>query len=208
MDKQLIEILKIENNIEIIKKLIEINNGYITSRILTELGIHRMYLNIMLKKGMIEKISKGIYIDKSTLEDVYYTFQLRYPKIIFSRFTALYFYGLTEIYPHNFDLTVDYNYHVEDINRKHSVIKCRKDILELGLIYISTPLNHKVRAYDRERCICDLIKYKTKLDIEQVKKTIKIYIKDQNKDLNKLSEYSKIMGINKEVMEFVGMFYE
>ena len=35
-----------------------------------------------------------------------------------------------------------------------------------------------------------------------------MYLKDKNKDLIKLSEYSKIMGINKEVMEFVGMYNE
>jgi predicted transcriptional regulator of viral defense system len=203
-----IEQFKEKNTVEVIKKLIKINGGYITSKQITEIGIHRMYLNIMLKKGIIEKVDKGIYIDKKTIEDTYYTFQLRYPKTIFSRFTALYFYGLTETYPHTFDITTDYNYHVEKINQKHSIIKCNKEILYLGLTEQLTPLGHKVRTYDRERCICDIIKSKNKLDIEQVKKSVKMYVNDNNKNLNKLTEYSKKMGINKEVMEFVGMFYE
>lgn len=199
---------KTENYIEIIKELIKINGGYITSRQLTELGIHRMYLNIMIKKGLIERVNKGVYIDVQTLNDVFYTFQLRYPKTIFSRFTALYFYGLTEIFPYAFDITVDYNYHVAKLNEKHSIIKCKKDILELGLTKIKTPMGHEISIYDRERCICDIIKYKKKLDLEQVKKSVKLYINDNNKNIENLYEYAAKMNIYETVVEFVGMFYE
>ena len=208
MDLKKINEFKTENNIEIIENFIKINGGYITSKNLTDLGIHRMYLKIMLDKHMIEKVNRGIYISSKTLEDSFFTFQLRYPKVIFSRFTALYFYGLTEIIPYNFDLTMDNNYHVDKINKNHNIIRCKKELLDLGLTEVETPYGHKVKAYDRERCICDIIKYKNKLDLEQVKKSVKMYLKDKNKDLIKLSEYSKIMGINKEVMDFVGMYNE
>lgn len=208
MNKQTIKEFKTEYYIEVIEGIIEANGGYVTSKQITELGIHRMYLNIMIKKNMIERVNKGVYIDKKTTEDVYHTFQLRYPKMIFSRFTSLYFWGLTEIQPSNFDLTVDYNYHIANVNDHHSIIKCNKNILELGLTKINTPHGHKVRVYDKERCICDIIKYKNRLDLEQVKKTVKMYVKDNDKNLNNLIKYSNIMGINKEVMDFVGMFYE
>ncbi len=197
-----------ENNIEVIKGLIKATGGYVTSKMITKLGIHRMYLNIMVKDKLIEKVNKGVYISKDAIEDIYYTFQLRYSKIIYSRFTALYFHGLTEVYPSNFDITVDYNYHVDAVNNNNSVIKCKKDILNLGVTEINTPFGHKVKAYDKERCICDIIKYRNKFDIEQVKKSVKMYIKSEDKNICNLSKYSTKMGINKEVMEFVGMFYE
>ena len=197
-----------ENNIEIIENLIRINGGYITSKILTELGIHRMYLKIMLDKHLIEKVNRGVYISRKTIEDSFFTFQLRYPKVIFSRFTALYVYVLTEIIPYNYDLTTNYTYHVENVYRNHNIIRCKQELLNLGLTEVETPYGNKVKAYERERCICDIIKYKNKLDLEQVKKSVKMYLKDKNKDLIKLSEYSKIMGINKEVMDFVGMYNE
>ena len=52
------------------------NNGYVTSKELSNLGIHRMYLNIMKEKGMIEKVGNGIYIDSSKIEDSYFVFGL------------------------------------------------------------------------------------------------------------------------------------
>ena len=184
------------------------NNGYVTSKQVTELGIHRMYLNMMVEEGLIDRVKKGIYLDKDFIEDIFYTFQLKYPKTIFSRFTALYFYNLTEIYPSTFDITVNENYHTEDLNVNHNVVKCKKDNLNLGLTQIITSLGNKINIYDRERCICDIIRFKNRLDLEQVKKSVKMYVKDNNKDLNKLSEYSKKLNIYNEVMEFIGMYYE
>ena len=46
-----------------------------------------------------------------------------------------------------------------------------------------------------------------RMDSEQVKKTIKQYIQCKDKDIAKLSEYSKKMGINDKVMEMVGGSY-
>ena len=47
-----------ESNIEIIKKLMECNNGYITTKQLENLGISRNYLSIMKQKDIIEKVAK------------------------------------------------------------------------------------------------------------------------------------------------------
>lgn len=47
-----------ESNIEIIQKLMERNNGYITTKELEDFDISRNYLSIMTKKNMIEKVAK------------------------------------------------------------------------------------------------------------------------------------------------------
>ena len=67
MEKITIKEFKKESNIEVIESLMKINNGYVTSKLLSELGIHRMYLNIMKRKGIIEKIGNGIYLDSAKI---------------------------------------------------------------------------------------------------------------------------------------------
>lgn len=195
-------------NIEIIQTMLKDNNGVITTKQVTKNGIHRMYLKIMVEKGFVEKISNGIYIDSRNFNDVYYSFQLRYPKTIFARMTALYFYGLTEVYPNSFDLTTRNNYHVDDINKNHLVMKCNDEIIEIGITKVKTPMGNLINAYDPERCICDIIKFRHKLDLEQVKKSVKMYLNSQYRNLDKLIDYSKKLKIYNDVMEFVGMYYE
>ena len=69
-------------------------------------------------------------------------------------------------------------------------------------------MGNKVKVYDIERCICDIIRSKNRMDLEHVKFSIKEYIKRKDKDLIKLSKYADDMGIKNEVMSFLEMFYE
>ena len=191
-----------------IKQIMKTNNGMISTRMIEPLNISRQYLSIMENNNDIEKVSRGIYLSPSAFEDSYFSFQQKYKKAIFSHMNALYFYGMTEEFPYNYTVTVPQSYHVDTVNEKCNVFYVSDDIYELGIVEIETPNGNKVRAYDKERCICDIIRSKGRMDSEQIKKTIKQYMQSRDKDMAKLSEYSKNMGINKKVMEMVGGFYE
>ena len=191
-----------------IKQIMNTNNGMLSTRMIEPLNISRQYLSIMENNNDIEKVSRGIYLSPNAFEDSYFSFQQKYKKAIFSHMNALYFYGMTEEFPYNYTVTVPQSYHVDTVNEKCNVFYVSDDIYELGIVEIETPNGNKVRVYDKERCICDIIRSKGRMDSEQVKKTIKQYMQSRDKDMAKLSEYSKNMGINKKVMEMVGGFYE
>ena len=116
---------------------------------------------------------------------------------------ALYFYDMTEEFPYNYTVTVPQNYHVDAINKKCNVFYVADDIYEIGLTKIKTLNGNTIYAYDKERCICDIIRSKNKMDPEQVKKTIKQYLASKDKDLVKLTIYAKKMKINEKVMMFL-----
>lgn len=194
---------------DIIKQIMNVNNGMISTRMMEPLSISRQYLSIMENNNDIERVSRGIYLSPSAFEDSYFCFQQKYKKAIFSHMNALYFYGMTEEFPYNYTVTVPQNYHADTVNEKCNVFYVSDDIYELGVVEIETPNGNKVRCYDKERCICDIIRSKGRMDIEQVKKTIKQYIQCRDKNIVKLSEYSKKMGISEKVMEMVGgVYYE
>ena len=208
MERMKIKEFKEESNIEIIESIMKMNNGYVTSKELSNFGIHRMYLNTMWKKGIVEKVANGIYIDSKKIEDSYYVFNLSMPNTIFSHMTALYFHGLSIKAPDDkYDITVRKTYNSKHL-KNHEVFYVPDDIYELGLTEVETPMGNKVRVYDIERCICDIIRSKNRMDLEHVKYSIREYIKRKDKDLIKLSKYADKMGIKKEVMDFMEVFYE
>ena len=208
MERMKIKEFKDQSNIEIIESIMKMNNGYVTSKELSNLGIHRMYLNIMKEKGMIEKVGNGIYIDSNKIEDSYYVFNLSMPNIIFSHMTALYFHGLSIKAPNDkYDITVRKTYNSKHL-KKHNVFYVPDDIYELGLSEAKTPMGNRVRVYDIERCICDIIRSKNRMDSEFVKHSVREYLKREDKDLIKFSKYADKMGIKKEVMDFMEVFYE
>ena len=191
-----------------INQIMNINNGMLFTRMIEPLNINRQYLSIMEKNNDIEKISRGIYLSPSVFEDSYFSFQQKYKKAIFSHMNALYFYGMTEEFPYNYTVTVPQNYHANTVNEKCNVFYVSDDIYEIGAVDILTPSGNKVRAYDKERCICDIIRSKGRMDPEQVKKSIKQYIQSKDKNIKKLSDYAKKMGISEKVMEVIGAYYE
>lgn len=208
MEKMTIKEFKYECNIELIESLMNFNNGYITSKQLSKFGIHRMYLKIMKDKGIIEKVANGIYIDSNKIEDRYYVFSLSMPNTIFSHMTALYFHGLSIKAPNNkYDITVRKKYNSPHL-KEHEVFYVSDDIYEIGLTEIETQMGNKVRVYDIERCICDIIRSKNRMDLEHVKHSIREYLKRKDKDLTKLSIYAEKLGIKKEVMDYMEVFYE
>ena len=194
--------------IDTIKQIMDTNNGMLSTRMIEPLNISRQYLSIMENNNEIEKFSRGMYLSPSAFEDSYFSFQQKYKKAIFSHMNALYFYGMTEEFPYNYTVTVPQNYHVDTVNEKCNVFYVSDDIYEIGVVEVETPSGNKVRAYDKERCICDIIRSKGRMDTEQVKKSVKQYIQSKDKNVAKLSDYAKRMGISEKVMEMVGIYYE
>lgn len=190
-----------------IKQIADTNNGMLSTRMIEPLNISRQYLSIMQKNNDIEKIARGIYLTPSAFEDSYFSFQQKYKKVIFSHMNALYFYGMTEEFPYNYTVTVPQNYHVDIVNEKCNVFYVSDEIYEMGVVEVETPNGNKVRVYDKERSICDIIRSKGRMDSEQVKKAIKQYTQSRDKDIVKLSKYSKKMGLSDKVMEIVGGAY-
>lgn len=184
------------------------NNGILSTRMIEPLNISRQYLSIMENNNAIEKVSRGIYLSPNAFEDSYFSFQQKYKKAIFSHMNALYFYGMTEEFPYNYTVTVPQSYHVDAVNEKCNVFYVSDDIYEMGIVEVETPNGNKVRAYDKERCICDIIKSRGRMDPEQVKKSVKQYMRSKDKNVVRLSDYAKRMGISEKVMEMVGAYYE
>ena len=205
MEKLTIKEFKEKSNIEIVEELMKKNNGYITSKELDMFNIHRMYLSIMQEKGIIEKVSPGIYIDSNKIEDNYYVFSLSMPNVIISHMTALYFHGLSIKAPNDvYDITVKRSYNSNHL-RKHNVFYVDNDIYELGLTKVETPMGNKVKVYDIERCICDIIRSKNRMNFEHVKHSVREYVKRKDKDLFKLSLYAEKLGVKEAVMDYVDM---
>lgn len=199
---------KMKVSLDCIRKIMEQNNGIICTRLIEPLDISRQYLTILEKNHEIERIGRGIYIDSNAMLDDFYSFQLKYKKAIFSHMNALYFHGYTEEIPYSLTVTVPNSYHTESMNETSNVFYVDSKIYELGVTKVKTLSGNYVRAYDLERCICDIVRSKSRMDFEQVKKTLRLYAKRKDKDMKKLSMYSKHMNISREVMEMVGMYNE
>lgn len=192
---------------EKIKKLLKRNNGIITTKQIEEIGISRVHIKQFIESGTIERVKKGIYISKDMLEDEFYIFQLKNKNAIFSYNTAMYLFRVSERTPDKIDVTVYSGYNVQRFPKNMKVHYVKKDLLNLGVVIVNSPSGFKVKVYNMERTICDILKDRnTGVDKEQTNKFIRNMIVHNQVDLNKIWEYAKKMKCEKkleEVMEWI-----
>lgn len=177
------------------------NNGIFTYEDMIQSGLSRTQIRRLENDQIIKREGRGIYNHKDYLPDIMKIYQMTNKKMIYSNETAAYLHDLTERFPRIYTVTTESGYHLRKSNEL-KVYYCKKQILELGVIEIENNSGNSIRAYDKERTICDIIKNKERIEQQVYFEVIQNYFKGKTK-LNKLSEYAKKLGISNKVMNIV-----
>ncbi len=187
-----------------ILKIVEKNNGYVTTKEVVKNGINKTFLTNMVKNGTLVRISRGYYGLPNYIEDEYYKIASKSRNARFSMATALYLHNLSDRTPLVYNITLPFGYSGVLQKEKNVILNfVKRELLDLGVIEITSPFGIKIKVYDIERTICDIIKNKNKMDAEIFSKALKDYAKSKNKNLSKLTKYANAMNIEKKVSEYM-----
>lgn len=191
-------------NTEFIIEIMKKNNGTITTAQVVDAGISRSTLKLLFDRGLIEKAERGVYILPEVWEDEIFNMQQRYRKGIFSLATSLFLHGLTDRTPNKYHMTFPLNYNTSNVD-KISIIsnRVKLDLYELGVVKVKTPSGNEVYCYNSERTLCDILKTRSKTDIQLISEAFKNYVKSDNKDIKLLSEYSKILSVEERLRNYL-----
>lgn len=189
---------------EKVLEFLKTNNGILKYIDLKKLGINKMTVSRLVNSGILERVHRGLYIDSNMIEDEYYTFQYKCKKAIFSHETALFFHDLSDRVPLKFMITVPsgyYSRYLKNTRYKFSYIK--EELYYLGIIEVITPFGNKVKCYDIERTICDIIRDKNKIETSLFIEALKRYSKRKTNDYGKLYRYAEKFNILDEVRKYM-----
>jgi len=192
------------NNEGKILNLMNKNNGLITTKEVNDMNIPKVTLTRLVRKGIIQRQQKGLYIFPSTWEDEYYGIIYNNKNAVFSHLTALYFHNLCERVPLTYDISVAYNY-TGNLTKNNEVTLhyVKPEILDLGRITIKSPQGQMINCYNVERCLCDIFKDKNKIYTEYLKYAFIEYYKNQKHDTFKLYQYAKKLNIENEIHDYM-----
>lgn len=188
-----------------IKRIADENNGFIKTSAVEAAGISRPMLRKYVENGTLEQVRKGLYVLADDLADEFALLQMQSTKAIFSYGTALYLWGLSDRTPHRFDITIPQGTNISRLKRDNPTLRChyvQPEIYDMGITEIKSPQGAVVRLYDKERCICDLIRDKDKVDIQIYTQAIKDYF-NTKADRRKLLKYSKVLGVEDKVRTYM-----
>jgi len=178
-------------------------NGVITSSDVSKYGVHRSILRKLTESGRYYRVARGIYIRNDEWEDEFYLLQKKYSRGVFSHATALYLHGYSDRVPLKFQMTFPKGYNSSSLNKENVEI-CRviPENYNLGIVEVKTPGGNIVKAYDLERCLCDMLRGKGD-DIQLVQSAIKRYVLSKERDINKLLHYAKQLRVEPKVKKYL-----
>lgn len=196
-------------DIEYYKRIFDRYGGMMRTTQLAEEKVHYPQREKLIEEGYVEKVRRGYYqwINPDDFSEAGTVTQL-FPDAILCMDTALRYYGYSDRTPADWHLAVSKDSGKSRFNIDYPFVKpyyMEPKVLELGLTNGNMD-GHEIRIYDKDRVICDCLRYRNKMDKEIFNKAIQNYIADPEKSIPKLLEYAEPLRVKKIAKDLIGVW--
>lgn len=191
-----------------VKEFIYQNGGVVRKSQLGELGIDYRRILDFVEKGDLIRIKNGYYtvrISDFTEDEL---IAKLFPDAILNLESGLYVYGYIDTKPYGYKLTVDKNTSKSRFHLDYPQVipfYAEPETMQFGVEEISFG-GSKMKIFDKERLICECLKYEDKMERELLKKGLLSYIADPKKNVSKLMKYAKERKVLKKVQSTIGIW--
>ena len=197
------------NNIEYYKEIFDRYGGMMRTSQLADEKVYYQQREQLLTSGVIEKVRRGYYqwVNPDDFSEVG-TVKRLFPDGIFCMDTALRYYGYSDRTPGQWHLAVSKDSGKSRFRIDYPFVKpyfLEPAVLELGLTKGNMD-GHEIRIYDKDRVICDCLRYRNKMDKEIFNKAIQNYVNDPGKSIPKLLEYAESLRVKRTAKDLIGVW--
>ncbi|MEG0073944.1 MAG: hypothetical protein RR922_05905 [Clostridia bacterium] len=199
-------------DLQLLEKLRALPHGIITIKLAESIGVTKADLSRFTARGDIERVSLNMYTSANKPEDELYNAQKPLKNATYSHETALYIHRFIQDIPMQYTFTT----FEKSSEAKYKFIYMDPQLYNVGIIEKTSPLGKKVRVYNMERTLCDVIRDIKDLEKENVEakdidenldenisNIFREYMDRRNKNVEKLIAYGRIFGVEKEVTKYL-----
>lgn len=182
------------------------NDGIITRNDIKKFSISSSYFSKFIKENNLLKIKEGEYVTEDFVIDDYYLLQKRYPKAIYSGYSALYLNKLIDRIPDYLEVTMlkGNNIRKDSFNFEIKIhIENNDEIFNIGNCYIKDDFGNDILTFSKEKIIVEMIRKKDSYDSEIYIKTLKNYLSSKDKNLEFLFKYARERKIENKVYDIM-----
>ena len=193
------------NELDSMKELVRAD-GFLYTKDVVNAGIRKETLKRFLNDGSLVREARGIYSFPDRLNDEFVLLQARCRKGIFSYGTALYFHGMSDRFPNMISMTVPKNYNVYYLQEELFHVRFQRikpEWRNIGIMEMISPQGGLIRLYDRERCICDMIRDRKNTDPQVFSQAVKGYFSSKEYDMIRLMEYAGHFHLEEKIQEYM-----
>ena len=197
-----------KSDLEIIRSKAEKNGGFLKTSQLKEMKLDYRQIQKLMEKGLLEKVKNGLYKlagSNSTEEELVSGL---FPDGVLCMESALYYHGYTSIPPLSWNIAVNKDTSKSRFDIAYPFVKpfyYEKDQLMMGAVEGEIG-GCRMQVYNKERTICDCLKFENKMERGLYTQAIRAYIEDPEKDPKLLFEYAAKRRIYKKAKDVLGIW--
>jgi predicted transcriptional regulator of viral defense system len=184
----------------------EKHGGILKTSELNELGLSSRQIKKLLQEGEISKIKYGYYELADEVNSEEAMIARLFPKAVIFLESALLHYNYTDRIPTAWQIAVDRDSEKSQYNIDYPLVEPfyqESKYLSIGVTTFEVN-GVEVRIFDRDRTMCDIMRYEKKLEKEVFTNAVMRYKKDPQRNIRRLFEYAEMFNITKKVHSQIG----
>lgn len=163
---------------------------------LKEQGLTLYKINQLVEQGVLRKLNKKFYKNtdyQGEESDFYYAYAY-VPAGVICLMSAAVYYNLTTYRPDSVDVAIERKARVSTLPDwpEVNLYYYTNDWFELGIETIADGKN-QFRIYDIEKTVVDIVFYREKVGMEEMKEVLVNYLRRKDRNLNRLIRYAELM---------------
>ena len=163
---------------------------------LKEQGLTLYKINQLVEQGVLRKLNKKFYKNtdyQGEESDFYYAYAY-VPAGVICLMSAAVYYNLTTYRPDSVDVAIERKARVSTLPDwpEVNLYYYTNDRFELGIETIADGKN-QFRIYDIEKTLVDIVFYREKVGMEEMKEVLVNYLRRKDRNLNRLIRYAELM---------------
>ena len=189
---------------EQLDRLLTEHDGMLQTAQVIASGIVKPIFYEYVKEKNLQQVAHGIYVSEDAWVDAMFLLHLRCNQAVFSHESALFFHDLTDREPSKYSVTVRRGYSPTRLKAEGlSVYTMKPELFDVGLSSGQTPFGHTVPLYDMERTICDLLRSRSRIEIQTFQGALKAYARRKDKNLRALMQYAGMFKVEKILRQYL-----
>lgn len=173
-----------------------------------EAGYTYKEIGILEANGEIKRFKNGYYtcpeVDISEEDMVIAMF----PDGVFTMETALYYHGYISSRPYHWSVAISKNASKSRFKLDYPIIHpfyAEPKVLAEGVMKMELPAG-EINIYEKDRLICEMMKYEDKMDRDDFKQALLSYITDKERDISKLLYHAEKRRVLKKTRSIIGVW--
>lgn len=191
-----------------VKEFMNQNGGIVKKSQLNELGIDYRRILDFVEKGDLIRIKNGYYAVRISDFSEDELIAKLFPDGVLSLENALYVHDYIKKKPYGWKIAIDKNTSKSRFKIDYPPVipfYAEPETLEFGIEKIAFG-GTEMNIFDKERLVCECLKYEDKMERDLFKEGLLSYIRDEKKDVAKLMRYAKERRVVKKVQTMIGVW--